>query len=86
MVKSESFRVFCLTVGFIGMILMIVSDGTKLTRGIGITLSVILMLFGVLVTSKFKDRIIGEETPEDYKGAFGGASEHTFKSTDEYLK
>ena len=70
MVKKENFRVGCLVVGFIGLIGIMISDGEKLLKAVGIIVCILLMIFGYVSTGKFGKFIIGEEV-QGKEGSMG---------------
>lgn len=68
MVSEQRFRTICLTIGFLFMILVIVSHASKLGKGIGITFSILLMALGVISTTKLRQKLTGGE---DVEGSMG---------------
>ena len=70
--KKGIFRIFCLTVGLLAMVGIIVSSADKLAKGIGITLSIFLMVFGVVITSEKGKQFISEQHEGEKEGSMGG--------------
>lgn len=72
MVKRYNFRIGCLVVGFIGFVLILISDGEKLLKAIGMIVCILLMIFGFVVTGKWGKLIMGKEVDdENPDGAMG---------------
>jgi hypothetical protein len=73
MVKKSTFRTFSLVVGFFGVVFIIISNAGGFAKFIGITISILFIIFGFLVTGKWSKYIIGEEQEAPgIKGSLGG--------------
>jgi multisubunit Na+/H+ antiporter MnhG subunit len=60
MVKKSTIRTFCMMVGVLFIVVVISSHSSTVPAIVGIGLSIILIIFGFVITSPWVKYIIGE--------------------------
>ena len=71
MVTADHFRTGCLTVGLLFIVLIIISDGGKIMKTLGIIFSIGLMVWGFLITGEHREKIEELEVGGSFKGSWG---------------